>query len=104
MAAISLVTAVAINTIRFVEEHVLDDAKIGLGLEENDFRFPYFGPRLSRTVTVVDVGDAVPPSVDWLVIAPGRPFTGCGSAWRRERHGRRGWEVWRRLTADEPCP
>ena len=92
-----------INTIRFVEENVPLDARIGLALEENDFGFPYFGPKLTRFVTIVDVGDSLSDSIQWLVAAPGRRLDGCVPAWRRERRGPGGWEVWRRVATNAAC-
>ncbi len=90
-----------IDTIRFVETSVPPDARIGLALRENDFGFPYFGPRLQRHVAIVDVGDVVPPETDWLVAAPGRTLGTCPDAWQVVQR-RQGWRVLRR-TSDTPC-
>jgi hypothetical protein len=90
-----------IDTIRFVETSVPPDARIGLALRENDFGFPYFGPRLQRHVAIVDVGDVLPPETDWLVAAPGRRLGTCPDAWQVVQR-RQGWRVLRR-TSDTPC-
>ena len=63
-------------------------------------RFPYFGPLLDRTVTIVDEEDVLPPEIDWLVASPGRKLVGCRQAWSRERIDPYGWSVWRRTAAD----
>ena len=90
-----------IETIRYVEEHVPADARIGIALEENAFALPYFGPRLTRHVTIVDDGDVVPPGVEWLVVSPSRSPSACADGWEPARGGAQGWQVWRRVAADE---
>jgi hypothetical protein len=90
-----------IDTIRFFEQAVPTDVSVGLALRPNDFGLPYFGPRLRRHVTIVDVGDVVPPEIDWLVAAPGRALGTCTGAWQTV-HRRQGWRVFRRAS-DGPC-
>ena len=96
-----------IRTMRFVERTVPLDASIGLALETNDFGFPYFGAGLTRRVSIVDDGDTIPPTVDWLVVSPGRRVARCDAAWRVAHRERLGWEVWRRIggrpNASEPA-
>jgi hypothetical protein len=89
-----------IMSIRFVEERVPDDAALGIAVTTNSFVAPYFGRKLRRTVTIIDEGDVVPPSVDWIVAAPGRVLAGCPAAWAREHRGRYGWTVWHRIGPD----
>jgi hypothetical protein len=96
-----------VETIRYVEEHVPPDARIGIALEENSYAFPYFGQRLAREVSIVDEGDVVRPEVEWLVVAPSRSATACVGAWALARRGGQGWQVWRRVTPDacrRPAP
>ena len=73
----------------------------GSRFDQNDFGFPYFGPRLQRHVTIVDEGDVVPPETDWLVAAPGRTLGTCADAWQVV-HRRQGWRVLRRAS-EAPC-
>ena len=92
-----------INTMRFVEHHIPLDASVGLALRENDFGFPYFGPDLTRHITIVDAGDALPPEIRWLVAGPGRTVDTCSGAWRRSWRTPSGWRVFRRLAPQERC-
>ena len=92
-----------VMTFRFVQERIPEDASVGVALAPNSFVFPYFGRRLERTLTVVDTSDVVPDGIDWIVASPGQPLEGCPQAWRRERLGRHGWTVWRRVGTDA-CP
>lgn len=89
-----------ISTIRYVEEHVPADARIGVALEANAFALPYFGQRLARQVSIVDDGDVVPAEVEWLVVAPSRSPDACADAWAPARRGAQGWQVWRRVAPD----
>ena len=89
-----------VMTFRFVQEHIPEDASVGVALAYNSFVFPYFGRTLARRLTIVDAGDVVPDDVDWIVASPGQPLEGCARAWRRERLGAHGWSVWRRLGTD----
>jgi len=92
-----------IRTLRYVQMHVPVDASIGIALQGNSFGFPYFGPRLTRHVVVVDEGDTIPGSIMWLVTAPGRAPLGCPAAWRAARMGPFGWGVWQRRGPDSRC-
>ena len=89
-----------VMTFRFVQERIPEDASVGVALAYNSFVFPYFGRKLERKLTIVDAGDDVPEEVDWMVASPGQPLEGCPRAWRRERLGRYGWSVWRRIETD----
>jgi hypothetical protein len=89
-----------VMTFRFVEEHVSARASLGVALAYNSFMFPYFGPHLERTLTIVDEGDLLPANVDWLVASPHKPLIACRDAWTRVRLGSYGWSVWRRTSAD----
>jgi hypothetical protein len=89
-----------VATLRFVEERVPTDSRLGIALVENSYAEPYFGPRFSRELTIVDVGDTVSSDLEWVVAAPGRVLSGCPASWRRERRGTYGWTVWRRIAPD----
>jgi hypothetical protein len=92
-----------INTLRYAETHVPVNASIGIALQGNSFGFPYFGPRLTRHVVVVDEGDTIPGAITWLFTAPGRTPLGCPAAWRAARVGPFGWGVWQRTGPDSRC-
>ena len=70
------------SVVQFVERTVPESDTIALSLRGNDFLYPYFGPRLSRTVELVDEDEVVPPEADWLVAAPERRPLACPDAWR----------------------
>ena len=89
-----------VMTMRFVEEHVPGDARLGIALVGNSFAEPYFGEHLDRRLTIVDAGDVLPGDVDWVVVSPGRTLAGCPEAWTRVRRGPYGWSVWQRIGAD----
>jgi hypothetical protein len=89
-----------VMTLRFVEEHVPEDAQLGIALSTNDLAFPYFGPKLTRQLTIVDEGDVIPARIDWLVASPERSPVGCKESWVQERRGPFGWRTWRRVAPD----
>ena len=91
-----------IDTLRYVERAVPEDAHLGLALRENDFGFPYFGRGLERTIEVVDVGDAIASETEWLVAAPGRETRLCASQWRLA-YVRGGWRIFHRVVPSRPC-
>ena len=85
---------------RFVEENVPADARVGVALTGNDHLHPYFGPALSRHVSLVTGPAASPPAdAEWLVLAPGTEVRRCPGAWRKD-HAEGGWAVERRLAPD----
>jgi hypothetical protein len=86
---------------RFVEEHVPVDAHIGISLTGNLHLHPYFGPNLSRHVSLVFADGGIPPaSSEWLVLAAETNVRRCPGAWHPELvHG--GWSVERRVAADD---
>jgi hypothetical protein len=89
--------------IRFVEENVPDRAPIGVAVWGNDFRFPYFGPKLTRTVWMLQTASRIPPDVQWVVAAPEITPLGCAESWRRVAFDPSGWRIYRRLGPDT-CP
>jgi hypothetical protein len=69
---------------RYLEDHVPHDAKVALAVRGNDFIFPYFGPRVSREITLVRPHERVPPDAEWLVISPSTRPARCTASWRSE--------------------
>ena len=86
--------------IRFVEKDVPSRARVGVAVWGNDFRFPYFGPKLTRTVWMLRTGRPIPREVEWLVAAPETTPLGCADAWRRAVSDPSGWRVYRRIGRD----
>jgi hypothetical protein len=69
---------------RYLEEHVPPDAEVALAVRGNDYIFPYFGPRVSREITLVRPHERVPAEAEWLVISPFTRAIRCPSSWRTE--------------------
>ncbi len=91
------------EVLRFVEESVPDDSRIGLSLIGDHHVHPYFGPRLTRHVSLVPSdGGAAPADANWLVLAPSTRVRRCEDAWQPE-FVHEGWRVERRLAPDA-CP
>ena len=80
---------------RYLDEHVPPDAKIALAVRGNDFIFPYFGPGISREVTLVRPLTSVPADAEWLVMSPYTRATRCPTSWRREFSARPIWTHFR---------
>jgi hypothetical protein len=88
------------QVLRFVEESVPDDSRLGLALVGDHQIHPYFGPRLSRRVTLLPAaGGSAPEDADWLVLAPETRVARCSGAWSRDFE-HQGWHVERRLGPD----
>ena len=91
-------------TFKFVQEHIPEDASVGVALAYNSFVFPYFGRRLGRTLTIVDAGDVVPDDrrldrgVHRVSRSKAAHRLGDESVWAHH-----GWTVWRRVGTDA-CP
>jgi len=85
--------------LRFLEERVPEQDAIALGLGENDFGFPAFGPRLERDVVLVPIGSgALDVSTAWLVSSPDRTTEIDRSCWA-EAFASEGGTVFRRQEA-----
>jgi hypothetical protein len=76
------------DVIRFAAESIPARDSIGLDLRSRDWSYPFFGPKLERTVRFMPTGDRL----DWLVAAPTRPSPGVG--WRRVFATGDGWRVY----------
>ena len=80
------------------------DARLALAVRGNDFVFPYFGPGISRHVTLVRPGEAVPADAEWLRHQPVHACQSLPDAWRREfaREPRwRNFRLERRIAPDD---
>lgn len=88
---------------RFLEEAVPDETRLAVAPRENDFLSPYFGPRLSRHVTLVDEDGVIAEDSDWLVIHPTRTVVRCAESWDSRLRVPGGWRLERRIAPDT-CP
>jgi hypothetical protein len=84
---------------RFVEEQVPEDAHIAVSEPRNRLVYPYFGERLSRTVSLVRSGGRPEPNAEWVVVGPEAEVRRCPDAWRVEFRGQ-GFTIERRLAPD----
>jgi uncharacterized membrane protein YciS (DUF1049 family) len=88
------------EVLRFVEESVPEDSRIGLSLIGDHHVHPYFGPRLSRHVWLIPSDSGSPPAdANWLVLAPSTQVRRCPDAWQPE-FVHQEWRVERRIAAD----
>jgi hypothetical protein len=88
------------DVLRFVEDNVPENARIGISLTGNHHLHPYFGPKLSRHVNLVPYdGGIAPADTEWLVLAPETRVRRCDGSWRPE-HAAGGWSVEQRLAPD----
>ena len=88
---------------RFVHEGVPEDARLALSLPGNHHVHPYFGPRVSRHVSLVaGEGGSAPADSEWLVLAPGTDVRRCDASWE-PAFSHQGWSVERRVAPDA-CP
>lgn len=88
------------EVLRFVEENIPEDSRIGLSLIGDHQIHPYFGPRLSRHISLVPHDGGLPPAeADWLVLAPLTQVRRCRGAWQAE-FSHQDWRVERRVAPD----
>jgi hypothetical protein len=87
---------------RYLSARLPGRARLALAVRGNDFIFPYFGPELSRHITLVLPGGRVPPDADWLVLSPFTKAARCPESWRNEFRlpGGRNWRLDRRVAPD----
>lgn len=69
---------------------------MGLRVRADDWIYPYFGRSLDRKVVFVPDGP-IDPSLDWLVVAPGRRAE-PGRRWSVALRTDDGWRVYRRTS------
>lgn len=87
------------DLIRFVDERVPENARIGLAITPSDPGYVFFGPALDRRLDLLRAGARDAPSAAWAFVSPaGRSSLAprlC-PAWQREAARPSGWEVYRR--------
>jgi hypothetical protein len=89
------------DVLRFVEERVPADSRLALSIVADHWIHPYFGPSLSRHVTLLPPRGGRPPEeASWLVTEPGTEVQRCAGAWRLEYVNGYGWRVERRVKPD----
>jgi hypothetical protein len=86
-----------LTVLEYFEAHVPADADVAIAPRENDFLSPYFGARLSRRVSLLQPGDLVPSSSEWLVLSPGTTLDECGGVWEGVLPDDSGWRVEHRV-------
>jgi hypothetical protein len=90
------------DVLRFVEEHVPADARIGVSFRTADFIYPYFGRQLDRHVTMIaSRRGVVPADATWLVLGRLAVVRRCPAAWETEVRLGTGLRVERRIGVDE---
>jgi hypothetical protein len=84
--------------IRFAEESIPLNARIGLAINPHDWSYPFFGPRLERHVRFVPSTQQPPGDVDWLVLSPERRESEGSppGVWRVVLRTPHGWRLYRR--------
>jgi hypothetical protein len=89
------------DVLAFVERNVPGDAHMSLSLVGPQWIHPYFGPNLSRRVTLVAAAGGSPPGdADWLVVAPAGEPRRCPGSWASGHVNRNGWRIERRVAPD----
>jgi hypothetical protein len=87
------------DLIRFVDDRVPDDARIGLAITASDPGYVLLGPRLRRFEMLSAQASDV-PGASWVFVSPLSRANGtarlCG-AWERSREAPNGWAAYRRV-------
>jgi hypothetical protein len=86
--------------IRFVDERVPPDARIGLAITASDPGYVFFGPGLDRRLDLLERGRSDAPGATWAFVSPSGRSGGAPrlcAAWRRLDAAPSGWEVYRRV-------
>ena len=76
--------------------------RVGLEVGEDDWVYPYFGRSLSRDVVFARDREAI-PSLDWLVVRPGRGER-PGRSWSLALATKDGWRVYQRSRPSDRAP
>jgi hypothetical protein len=79
------------RAIRFAEQTIPRNAHIGLAIHSVDWSYPFFGPKLERTVRFVRDGGPVGSDLGWLVVAPDKRVP--SGQWRTALTTDDGWRV-----------
>jgi hypothetical protein len=85
------------QVIRFAEESIPSHAHVGLAIAARDWSYPFFGPRLERTVRFVASNGRPASGLDWIVVAPARSAPRSG--WSTVLRTPDGWRVFTRRGA-----
>jgi hypothetical protein len=83
-----------VELIRFADESLPPRVHVGLALDQNDWSYPFFGPKLERHVVFVPSTEAVPADLGWLVVAPDKPMP--PSPWRQVLRADDGFRLYSR--------
>ncbi len=88
--------------VKFVTEDVPEDAHIALALPGNHHIHPYFGPRISRRISLVAPGGGgrAAAESEWLIMAPGTRVRRCPGSWDLRLAENR-WRIERRVAPDD---
>jgi hypothetical protein len=86
-----------VDAVRALSKRADAGASIGLLIAQNDLSYPYFGPRLDRTVVFLGKAGQNLGRVQWLVLSPGKRIEACPADWRRVPGAGNGWAVYRRV-------
>jgi len=85
--------------IRFVDERVPSDARVGLALTASDAGYPFFGRGLGRRLDLLGAGSRDAPDATWAFVSPAAASSAapalCGR-WSRIAAEPSGWRVYRR--------
>ena len=87
------------DLIRFVDERVPSDARLGLAITASDAGYPFFGRGLDRRLDLLAAGSRDAPRATWAFVSPGAASSAapalCGR-WKPVAADSSGWRVYRR--------
>ena len=87
------------DLIRFVDERVPSNARLGLAITASDAGYPFFGRGLGRRLDLLAAGSRDAPHATWAFVSPGAassaPPALC-DRWRPVAAEPSGWRVYRR--------
>jgi hypothetical protein len=87
-----------------VRQEIPPHSSVALAPRGNDLIAPYFGPNLTRRITLSRDGGTVDPRATWLLAAPGvRPVV-CPGEWRVVTRPAPNWIVARTTKRRPECP
>ncbi|MGZ4397729.1 MAG: glycosyltransferase family 39 protein [Gaiellaceae bacterium] len=88
--------------LRIVQERIPANATVALANTFEEPTYPFFGPRLSRTILFVKGHRTPPASAGWLVVSPVRSPALCSGDWWLVARTPAGWRIYRR-TGHDTC-
>jgi hypothetical protein len=83
---------------RLVAQRVPEGVTVALSITPGDPTYPFFGPRLGRTVLFADV-NGIPGEADWLLVSGTGDAVACPDLWAPRGAGEAGWRLYRRAAA-----